>query len=78
MPTRICPTCHKRFTYESIKVHATYPFCSERCRDAELGAWLDGRYVISRSVEEAEAEALPEEDHRPPLDTAERANEPSR
>jgi len=78
MPTRTCPTCHKRFTYASIRAHATYPFCSERCRDAELGAWLDGRYVISRPVEEAEAEALPEEGDGPPLDIGDRSGEPSR
>ena len=22
------------------------PFCSERCRTIDLGAWLDGKYVI--------------------------------
>jgi hypothetical protein len=22
------------------------PFCSERCRTIDLGAWLDGKYAI--------------------------------
>ena len=58
MPTRICPTCERPFHYRSIREHPFYPFCSERCRQAELAAWLEGRYVISRPIEEAEAEAL--------------------
>lgn len=60
MPTHVCPACHKSFTYHRIKDHATYPFCSVRCQQAELGAWLDGRYAISRPVEEGEADAAPE------------------
>jgi endogenous inhibitor of DNA gyrase (YacG/DUF329 family) len=53
VPTHICPACHKRFAYARIETHPTYPFCSERCRLAELGAWLNGRYVISEPPEEA-------------------------
>jgi endogenous inhibitor of DNA gyrase (YacG/DUF329 family) len=32
------------------------PFCSERCRAIDLGAWLDGRYAIAASPEGAEDE----------------------
>ena len=56
MPTRACPVCGKQFEYTTIKDHPTYPFCSERCRQAELVAWLEGRYVISRPLEEGEGE----------------------
>lgn len=28
------------------------PFCSDRCRLADLGNWFDGRYAISRDIEE--------------------------
>lgn len=62
MPTHRCPTCGKAFRYAAVEAHPTYPFCSERCRTAELGAWLDGRYVVSRPASEAEAEALPAEE----------------
>jgi len=30
------------------------PFCSKRCQTIDLGKWLDGKYVISRAVEEAD------------------------
>ena len=28
------------------------PFCSQRCRSADLGKWLDGGYRISAPVSE--------------------------
>ena len=28
------------------------PFCSQRCRSADLGKWLDGAYRISAPVSE--------------------------
>lgn len=28
------------------------PFCSQRCRIADLGSWLDGAYRISRPISE--------------------------
>lgn len=31
---------------------ADWPFCSSRCRAADLGRWLDGRHTISRPLEE--------------------------
>lgn len=34
-----------------------WPFCCRRCRLAELGHWLQERYVISRRVEEVADEA---------------------
>lgn len=45
MPTIInCPTCQQpvEWTEES----AWKPFCSERCRLIDLGAWADGSYSI--------------------------------
>ncbi|MGP0628772.1 DNA gyrase inhibitor YacG [Nitrospina sp. 32_T5] len=38
-----CPTCRKRTEKEG---NAFFPFCSERCRLADLGKWLDGAYAI--------------------------------
>lgn len=37
------------------------PFCSRRCRDVDLGKWLDGAYAIP--AVEAD-EGLPEQDDR--------------
>ncbi|MEM7682175.1 MAG: DNA gyrase inhibitor YacG [Planctomycetota bacterium] len=31
---------------------AHQPFCSARCKKVDLGRWFDGRYVISRPVEQ--------------------------
>jgi len=32
----------------------TKPFCSKRCRDVDLGRWIDGRYQISRPIEQTD------------------------
>ncbi len=66
MPEHVCPTCGRTFTYERIDGHPTYPFCSERCRLAELGAWFDARYVVSRGLDPAEAEDMEEAPPEPP------------
>ncbi|MCE9618973.1 MAG: tRNA (adenosine(37)-N6)-threonylcarbamoyltransferase complex ATPase subunit type 1 TsaE [Planctomycetes bacterium] len=30
------------------------PFCSKRCREVDLGRWIDGRYTISRPIEQTD------------------------
>ncbi len=40
-----CPICDK-----SVAWNADYPFrpfCSERCKNVDLGAWASERYAIS-------------------------------
>jgi len=38
--------------------HARFwPFCSERCKMAELGLWFEGRYVLSRPTEDVADDA---------------------
>jgi len=32
--------------YPLLQSKGDYPFCYERCRTIDLGAWLDGQYVI--------------------------------
>lgn len=32
----------------------TFPFCSKRCRQIDLGKWLKGDYLISRPIEEGD------------------------
>jgi len=40
--------------------HAKFwPFCSERCKTAELGLWLQDRYVISRPFDQVSDDAAP-------------------
>ena len=43
-PVRVnCPTCHRELDWESAPFR---PFCSERCRLIDLGAWLTEQRVI--------------------------------
>jgi hypothetical protein len=44
--TARCPRCGKAFEFRSVAEHKTFPFCSARCREADLGNWLMGRYRI--------------------------------
>jgi len=39
-----CPTCGKSSEYSPRNLFR--PFCSERCRTNDLGAWAEGRYAI--------------------------------
>ena len=39
-----CPTCGKKVEWtEASKFR---PFCSERCKQIDLGAWAEEKYVI--------------------------------
>jgi uncharacterized protein len=46
---RRCPTCARQF---ADAVGAFRPFCSARCRAADLGKWLDGGYRIESPMSE--------------------------
>ncbi|MFK5978481.1 MAG: DNA gyrase inhibitor YacG [Rhizobiaceae bacterium] len=48
-----CPNCGTKSARD------TYPFCSKRCSDLDLGKWLDGSYVIG--TEEAGSGLIEEE-----------------
>jgi uncharacterized protein len=39
-----CPTCNKEFRPEQHDTNM--PFCSERCRLIDLGAWLSEKHRI--------------------------------
>jgi endogenous inhibitor of DNA gyrase (YacG/DUF329 family) len=44
-PRRIaCPTCGREFAWTEAALWR--PFCSERCRLIDLGAWLGERHAI--------------------------------
>ncbi len=45
-----CRTCRTPITRD-VK---SFPFCSERCRLADLGAWFDEKYTISRPIQESD------------------------
>jgi endogenous inhibitor of DNA gyrase (YacG/DUF329 family) len=45
MPTFVeCPTCHQKV--EWAEKNKFRPFCSERCKQIDLGAWAEEKYTI--------------------------------
>jgi len=54
MPLVKCPTCGKQTEYEGNEFR---PFCSERCKLIDFGAWADEEYHLP-----AETAELSEED----------------
>ncbi len=54
--TMPCPECGKPSDRHS------HPFCSERCKNMDLGRWLNGSYAIP--VSEIEENLDPDEDDR--------------
>jgi endogenous inhibitor of DNA gyrase (YacG/DUF329 family) len=49
---RLCAYCRQR-----PEEHAYRPFCSERCRMADLGRWLAGDYRVPSTDAEASRDA---------------------
>jgi endogenous inhibitor of DNA gyrase (YacG/DUF329 family) len=52
-----CPVCKRRLTAprDPSRLPKFFPFCSERCKLIDLGAWLDAEYRIpSKPDEQAE------------------------
>jgi len=45
-----CPQCGK------ASLHTYRPFCSKRCSDLDLGAWLNGSYAITGTEAVGESE----------------------
>ena len=42
-----CPTCGRHHQVEQLDEATNRPFCCQRCRDIDLGRWLNEEYVIS-------------------------------
>jgi uncharacterized protein len=45
-----CPICKK----PTKAADPDFPFCSDRCRQIDLGKWASGAYVISSPVTDAD------------------------
>jgi len=56
-----CPICKKP---TDSATDADFPFCSDRCRLMDLGAWAAESYVVSDPI--FDEEDLPEADRRAP------------
>jgi len=56
---RLCPICKRPLSPEA-ELAPHRPFCSPRCKMADLGSWLTGAYRISRPLAEEDLdEGLP-------------------
>ena len=59
-PARVkCPTCQRELDWESAPFR---PFCSERCRLIDLGAWLSGQRAIPGDSAPPEESSVTEEE----------------
>jgi uncharacterized protein len=60
-----CPICKKPTDSEK---DTEFPFCSERCRLLDLGAWASEKYVVSDPIfdEEENSEEDRRSSRRPP------------
>jgi len=63
MPLVKCPNCGREVEYTGNEFR---PFCSERCKLLDFGAWADGQYNLPSETSE-----LSEED----IDAIEKARE---
>lgn len=60
-----CPTCGKSVEWTEANAHR--PFCSERCKTVDLGAWAAERYKVPVAEDKDEPGSGPpeESDGRP-------------
>ena len=64
----ICPTCKRPFLAPAATAAPQgvagppVPFCSTRCRAADLGSWLNGDYRITTPGGEDELDRGPDAD----------------
>ncbi len=59
-----CPACGRRAEYGPG--NRWRPFCSERCKLVDLGAWASDRYVIAGgALDDTSSDALERDDRSP-------------
>lgn len=59
----LCPTCEIEFDPTHS---AAIPFCSDRCRQIDLGRWLDERNVLPVMREPGEEDFEADYEEEPP------------
>jgi uncharacterized protein len=58
-----CPTCRRELDWDAAPYR---PFCSERCRLIDLGAWLSGERAIPAESSPPESRPDDSETEGPP------------
>jgi endogenous inhibitor of DNA gyrase (YacG/DUF329 family) len=51
-----CPVCQKKVETTIKQQHSYFPFCSQRCKLIDLGAWLDVEYRIVSTRQSQESD----------------------
>ena len=51
-----CPVCHKTVETTIEEQRGYFPFCSQRCKLIDLGAWLDVEYRIVSTRQSQESD----------------------
>lgn len=71
-----CPNCQKSFQIDQkdVSQSKTFPFCSEKCKMADLEGWFNERYRFSSPLneEKGKPEKGPEESEEPREDQEKR------
>jgi uncharacterized protein len=68
IPKVRCPQCSK--TVEYLVSNPNRPFCSERCKMIDLGAWASDQYAIPGKSQEADETLELTPDEAMPFDVA--------
>lgn len=50
MKQAVCPICHAPFKFKDELSFGPYPFCSDKCRLIDLGAWLTESYSVDEPM----------------------------
>ena len=59
MPADKCPNCRTEVSQPNSASVSTWPFCSERCRMADLDRWFTEEYrVPGKHLDEADESGL--------------------
>ena len=58
MPVVNCPTCSKKVEWTEANKYR--PFCSERCKQIDLGDWAEEKYTIPGAP--ADDDLIPDQD----------------
>ena len=53
-----CPTCRKKNEWHNNPYR---PFCSERCKLIDLGAWADEKYKIEGKIDSDDSQSIEKE-----------------
>lgn len=59
-----CPICGAAVTIDEGKPGRSFPFCSERCRNADLSRWFNEGYTVPVEGNRVIQEALDDQDKR--------------